>query len=184
MTDVYAENILLRKFKELPVLFDDVHTKNYVQSTEYYPDELYYSLDENGEYVISNPQPTEDNFTENDYYEVESYPSVAFPNEDFNLPDDGYWFEVYPIPAIPFTAEIGMEARSRWLGILQINVCVPKNGGTKSSNARYEEIAKLFRRDSIIEGVRITKVSKEPFVDDGTTYMVPVSVHWQADIDK
>ena len=184
MTDVYAENILLRKFRELDVLFDDTHQPSYVQSTEYYPDELYFELDENGDYVKSNPQPNEDNFSEKDYYEIENYDSVVFPNEDFNIPDDGYWFEVYPIPAVPFTAEVGMEARSRWIGIFQINVCVPKNIGAKASNSRYEAIAKLFRRDSIIEGVRITKVSKEPFVDDGSTYLVPVTVHWQADIDK
>lgn len=118
---------------------------------------------------------------ENPEYE---YPEVAFPNIAFTKPEDGYWYELFFIPAEPLQIELGTEARSRWIGILQINVCVPKNSGTTPLNNRYENIAKLFRSGLIFNGIRIVRTYRTSALDDGDYYVLPVSVEWQADLER
>lgn len=112
------------------------------------------------------------------------YPTVAFPNIAFERPEDGYWYELFFIPAQPMQIELGSEARSRWVGIMQINVCVPKNSGTTPINARYENIAKLFRSGLIIDGIRIVQTYRTSALDDGDYYVMPVTVSWWADLDR
>lgn len=118
---------------------------------------------------------------ENPVYE---YPTVAFPNVTFTKPDDGYWYELFFIPAQPVVIELGTEARSRWVGILQINVCVPKNTGTTPLNDRYDNIAKLFKSGLYFDGIRISRTYRTSALDDGDYYVMPVSVEWQADLDR
>lgn len=115
---------------------------------------------------------------------VTAYPEVAFPNESFERPNDGYWYELYFIPAVPNVIELGGTGRSRWLGLLQINVCVPKGVGSKPQNARFDNIAKLFRNGRMIDGVRIQKVYRDVAVDDGDFSTMPVTIQWQADMDR
>ena len=112
------------------------------------------------------------------------YPTVAFPNVAFTKPEDGYWYELHFIPAIPIQIELGTQARSRWMGILQVNVCVPKNSGTTPLNDRYENIAKLFRSGLIFNGIRIIRTYRTSALDDGDYYVMPVSIEWQADLDR
>lgn len=118
---------------------------------------------------------------ENPEYE---YPEVAFPNVAFTKPEDGYWYELLFIPAEPLQIELGTEARSRWIGILQINVCVPKDSGTTPLNNRYENIAKLFRSGLIFNGIRIVRTYRTSALDDGDCCVLPVSVEWQADLER
>lgn len=112
------------------------------------------------------------------------FPMIAFPNQKFERPFDGYWYELNFIPAQPMQMELGTNGRLRWVGILQVNVCTPKNDGTKAVNDRYDEIASMFRQGLIIEGVRISKVYRTSAVDDGDYYCMFVSINWQADLDR
>ena len=146
MTDSYAENLLIEKFKEL----DGLEVVNV--GTEEEPD-----------------------------FE---YPEVAFPNQVFTRPSDGYWYELFFIPAQPVQIELGTTARSRWIGILQVNVCVPKNSGTVPLNDRYDNIAKLFRSGLVFEGIRIVRTYRTSALDDGDYYVLPVTIEWQADLDR
>lgn len=120
-------------------------------------------------------------FEGNTIYE---YPEIALPNESFERPDDGYWYELHPIPAKSMDIELGTKARSRWIGILQVNICVPKNSGSTPLNERYDEIAKHFRRGLVIDGVRIISSDRTSAMDDGDYYVMPVSIVWQADLDR
>lgn len=147
MTDTYAEQILIEKFKELKGL------------------QIENSKDEAGN-------------------EIQTYPEIAFPNESFERPDDGYWYELYFLPTEPVQIELGSEARSRWSGVMQINICVPKNDGIVPLNSRYNNIATLFRSGSIIDGVRIRRTYRTSALDDGDYYVMPVSIEWQADLDR
>lgn len=112
------------------------------------------------------------------------FPEVAFPNLNFERPEDGYWYELFFIPGQPVQVELGSEGRSRWVGDLRINVCTPKNSGTESANDRYESIAKLFRSGSYINGVRIIKTSRSSAIEDGDYYVLPVDVSFWADLDR
>lgn len=139
MTDVYAERIMIEKFKELEGLI-----------------------------------VTEDGV----------YPEVAFPNTNFERPDDGYWYELFFIPGHPIQIELGSEARSRWVGILQINICTPKDSGTEPINDRYESVSKLFRPGSNFDGVRITRCYRTSALENGDYYVMPVTVEFWADLDR
>lgn len=117
------------------------------------------------------------------------YPHVAFPNEDFKRPKDDlglndYWYELYFIPAAPNQIELGTTGRSRWVGIMQINICLPKTWGTEELYARYDEIAKLFRSGLILEGVRIVRTYRATSIDDDDYFCLPVTIEWQADLDR
>ena len=113
------------------------------------------------------------------------YPEVAFPNEAFERPEDGYWYELYFIPSKPLDLVVvsSVEHR-RWLGIMQVNICVPKNSGIKPLQDRFDNIANLYRVGLMIGKVRITNVSKTSALEDGDYYVLPVSITWQADLEK
>ena len=114
-----------------------------------------------------------------------THPEVCFANEEFERPDDGYWYEVYFIPSSPMQIELGTTARSRWVGLLQINVCTPKAAGTTPSLDRYESIAEHFRTGMYINGdIRVIKPSRTSATEDGDFYVLPVTVELQANLDR
>lgn len=139
MTDTYAEEILVEKFKSLEGL----------------------TVKEDG-----------------------TYPEVAFPNENFTRPEDGYWYELYFVPGQPIQKELGTEGRNRWIGVMMINVCTPKNEGIKPANARFDSIAKLYKQGLNIDGVRITRTYRTSAFEDGDYYVLPVTVEYWADLDR
>lgn len=112
------------------------------------------------------------------------YPEVAFPNMNFERPDDGYWYELYFLPGQPVQVELGTEGRNRWVGVLRVNVCTPKNSGIESANDRYELIAKHFRSGLYINGVRIIRTSRSSAIEDGDYYVLPVDISFWADLDR
>lgn len=113
-----------------------------------------------------------------------TYPEVAFPNQNFVRPEDGYWYELYFIPGQPVQVELGTEGRSRWVGVLQINICTPKDSGIEPINDRYESVAKLFRSGTYIDGVRIKRTYRTSALEDGDYYVMPVTVEYWADLDR
>lgn len=127
------------------------------------------------------------------------FPNVAFPNMEFIRPtnelgDNTFWYELYFIPAPPNQVELGTQGRSRWVGIMQINVCIPKTWGTEELYARYDEIAKLFRSGLILQdkvmideeekpySVRIIRTYRSTAVDDDDFYCLPVTIEWRSDL--
>jgi len=178
MTDSYVEQLLIEKFKELNGL-EEV----FEQATIYSEEDVYYVEDEE-EYVVAEPQPTTQEEIDEGEYFIVSYPEVAFPNKAFERPDDGYWYELFFLPSVPVQKEMGKDGRSLWVGVLQINVCVPKNVGIKALNDRYDNIAQLYRSSGFIDGVRIVRTYRTSALDDGDFYVLPVSVEWQAYLER
>lgn len=122
-------------------------------------------------------------------YDFSVYPNVAFQNEDFERPLDDKgnnknWYELFFVPDVPNQIELGTTGRSRWVGIMQVNVCVPKTWGTEELYDRYDEIASLFRSGLILEGVRIVKTYRTVSFDDNDFFCLPVTIEWQADLDR
>jgi len=147
MTDVYAQELLIKKFLELEGL-------------------------------------TKVKLNDEDESEEYTYPEVALPNETFTRPEDGYWYELNPIPGKPVQIELGSEARSRWAGIFQVNICVPRNSGREALNDRFEAVAALFRSGLIIEGVRIRRTYSSSALEDGDFRVLPVTIEWWSDLDR
>ena len=123
------------------------------------------------------------------------------PNIAFERPDDLYWLDFFFIPAEPFQQELGTGGRNRWRGILQINICVPLNEattdvsgetededifGTSAMDKCYNDIARVFRRGVIFNGIRIHKTyrntSAMQFYDDFCA--LPVTIEWQSDLSN
>lgn len=114
-----------------------------------------------------------------------SHPEVCLENEEFDRPDDGYWYEVWYIPSDPLQIELGTDARSRWIGLLRINICTPKNAGTAPALDRYKSIAEHFRTGMYIDNkIRVVKTSRTSAIEDGDFYVTPVTVELQANLDR
>ena len=179
MTDTYVEELLMEKFKTLDGL-----EKTFELATEFSEETEYYILSDD-EYIIADEQPvSQEDIDNGEYYIITGYPNVAFPNKPFERPDDGYWYELFFIPAVPVQKELGKDGRLLWIGVLQINICVPKNDGTEALNNRYDKVSSLFRSTSFIDGVRIHRTYRTSALDDEDFYVLPVSVEWQAYLDR
>lgn len=116
--------------------------------------------------------------------------NVYWPNRAFtkaNWLTEG-WYEVDIIPGEPIQVELGTAGRNRWVGIFQITVCVPLDGGKDMANARYNAIAELFPRGSVFSGVEILRVHRSPTLSSEQEsvstdhYRVPVRIAYRADL--
>jgi hypothetical protein len=125
------------------------------------------------------------------------------PNVSFERPDDLYWLDFFFLSNEPYQQELGTGGRNRWTGILQINICVPKDEfqlpnddeedddesvtfGTSAMDTCYNDIAKVFRRGTIFNGIRISRTyrttSAMQVYDDFCC--MPVTIEWQADLSN
>lgn len=117
------------------------------------------------------------------------FPDVFFQNISDNRPVDdsgmnSAWYELYFIPSAPNQIELGSSGRSRWVGVMQINICIPTNIGTDELYARYDEVAAQFRCGLILQGVRIVRTYRTSAVENDDYYMLPVTIEWQSDLDR
>jgi hypothetical protein len=94
------------------------------------------------------------------------------------------WYELDMIPGEPYQAELGTGGRNRWVGIMQITVCVPLNVGKTMANARYDAIAGLFPRGAYFSGVEITNVYRGPESTESDHYRLPVVIAYRADLEN
>lgn len=123
------------------------------------------------------------------------------PNMAFERPDDLYWLDFFFLPGIPYQQELGNEGRNRWAGIMQINICTPKDDmtvedgmddegdddyGSSAMDRCYNDIAQAFRRGTTFDGIRIYKTyrntSAMQVYDDFC--VLPVTIEWQADLSN
>jgi len=212
MTDTYVERLIIEKFLEVPFVVEELKIKKYYSENEEelskveawktletfvswvktYNDLPESEHNEDDDLIIEDIKSTtivnEDKFL-NDNIIYENFPSIAFPNIKFERPkdDDGNdraWCELYFLSQAPLQIELGSTARSRWVGILHINVCIPASWGTNEANAMYDEIASTFRSGLIIEGVRIVRTYKTSALSDDDFYCLPVTVEWTADLER
>lgn len=118
------------------------------------------------------------------------YIDIKYEFESFNRPDEGIWYSLKFIPAMPYTPEIFEGAMNRWTGIFQIDVCVLKNIGTKYEGYKvkdcfdtaYSAIAEVMKRGVYKDRVRITKIGRTSAIDCGDYYSMPISVSWVANL--
>ncbi len=211
MTDTYVENILIDKFLDLfsvsgELIVKDFFNKNSEKlkiygSTE---DEFfswflsYIQLsdkqkNDEDDFLIENIKKSQlsTSFKKDDNGDFcySNFKNVAFPNTDFERPTDENgnittWYELFFITSEPQQIELGENGRTRWTGIMQINICVPKTFGRREVNDRYDEIANLFRSGIILENVRIIKTYRTSALDDDDYYCLPVTISWWADLDR
>lgn len=111
----------------------------------------------------------------------------------FTRPDDLYWMDFTFHPAIPKQEALGTAGRNRFTGFTQISINVPLDStetteedpvGTSPLDICADDIARVFRRGVLIDGIRIVKFSKDSSAlrvyDDFVS--MPVSIYWWADL--
>lgn len=110
--------------------------------------------------------------------------NVSYPNKAFTRPEKNYWFEIHFLPTMPYQQELGQTGKNRWNGILQIDICVPKNTGTDALNARFNKIYETFKRGYITNGLRIISVGRTSARTAEDYCFQSVSIAWQADLEN
>lgn len=117
------------------------------------------------------------------------------PVKTFTRPDDLYWLDFFFMNNEPFQQELGTGGRNRHKGILQINICTPLDDtkeneedpiGTSSMDVCADDIARVFRRGVIFDGIRIVKCHKYTSAlevyDDFAS--LPLRIFWEADLSN
>lgn len=109
-------------------------------------------------------------------------------------PDDLYWLDLHFVTNEPFQRELGTYGRNHWSGFLQVRINTPLDeadleGGDSVNSAMnhcYEDIARVFRRGTIFNGIRIIKTcrytSAMQVEDDFCS--LPVRIYWEADLSN
>ena len=110
--------------------------------------------------------------------------NVAWPNEAFPQDLENGWYEVHFLPGEPSQVELGTGSTNRWVGIFQIDLCVPLNIGKAMINARYDALAVLFARGAIFNGVKIEKIYRGPDDPGSDHYRLPVRIEYRADLSN
>lgn len=114
---------------------------------------------------------------------------VAWENVKYSPPSDGGpYAAVFLLPATPENPTFG-DAFHRDIGLMQITLSYPVNGGAGRSYAKAEEIRDLFKRGySFTSGGYTVIVAKTPTIGPGVTqgdrYVLPVRVQYFANIQE
>ena len=211
MTDTYVEDVLINKFLDLFSVSGELIVKDFFNNNSEKLKAYGATEDEFLSWFLSYIQLSAEQKNDEDDLLIENikkeqlsaslkkdnngdfcysnFKNVAFPNTDFERPTDENgnittWYELFFITNEPQQIELGEDGRTRWVGIMQVNICVPKTFGRREVNDRYDEIAKLFRSGINLESVRIIKTYRTSALDDDDYYCLPVTISWWADLDR
>lgn len=103
-------------------------------------------------------------------------------------PTDALWYRIAWIPgASPNMDGIGQGAKVRHTGIMQINVCDPRDNGDVPVGTEAQRIMDCFKAGLNLtygtQGVTITGCGRTGGLFDETgAYVVAVRVYWMADV--
>lgn len=109
---------------------------------------------------------------------------VAWPNVSFPKPAGGY-LRVTHIPNASRRLFLSSNAPHQRLGLLQVDVFVPKNQGASGATEIAGEVAQHFPADLPMRAdgltVRVTKAPDiGPALVDDTHWQVPVTIRYEA----
>lgn len=108
------------------------------------------------------------------------YPNLNLENQSFKRPANLYWFNLWFVPSFPIDSVSLCANGKLWSGIFQIDICAPKNIGTKAIYNRFKVIQKHFKTGFEAPGIRVISVGRGPMQEDDDYVQLPVSIVWQA----
>ena len=85
-----------------------------------------------------------------------SYPDVPvwYPNQNFKEPEGSEWVKMSILGGESTQSNLGLtNITERHIGILQFDVVVPEDSGTKTANEIAEKLKTIFSRKDFIAGV-------------------------------
>ena len=113
------------------------------------------------------------------------WPNVHFPNEPFEFPESGRWFDLTFLPNEPEPTGLFEEAQNGYTGLLYVDIYTPVDAGESEAKEKYTWIARLFSRGlDLGDGVDITRCYISTRDVDNGQYRLQAAVEWSAEIDK
>lgn len=112
---------------------------------------------------------------------------VAWDNIPFNPPDDIY-LTSHDMPATPYAIDLSQQCKV-FIGVYQVNVVIPAAQGRERGRNIASQIEALFENGTELSGEGFScYISGEPAQYAGvateTTYTLPVSLNYRADISR
>ena len=127
---------------------------------------------------------------------VQAYQAMAlglptgYETKDFTPPASGNWAAVFNIPAERSPATLGDTGQDLQTGVFQIDFHVPENTGTKQLLDWADQTVAAFKagRGLLYNGqaVRIRRTQPSPIMkaEDGATFVISLSIYWNAWINR
>lgn len=111
--------------------------------------------------------------------------AVAYDNVQFE-PPSGIYLTCHDMPATPYAIDISQRAKV-FIGVYQINVVIPTGDGRTEGRELASQIEDLFQNGLEIAGNGFScYIVNEPAqyagITTDTTYTIPVSMNYRADI--
>ena len=112
--------------------------------------------------------------------------SIAWENKTFAPVAGTRWYRATFLPGMANAAAIGDGAQNRHYGLMQIDVCEPKNLGDVLAANEAERIATCYKRGTVLTYtgvlVRIERVYRGAAIPSDDWYMVPILIEYRADV--
>lgn len=105
--------------------------------------------------------------------------SVAYPNQEFTPPENGYWLRMTLLLGAPVIGELGVDGVGLRPGVLMLDLFGPRGDGTKTLSEYAAALEALFRRQSV-DGVEFEEAGTVDVGPDDAGYHFQVSVNFHA----
>jgi len=98
---------------------------------------------------------------------------IAWPNAPFTPPEDEAWIQIAILPGMAAAATLGPGGSNQLIGLVHVNVFVPKAGGSADAWELVDQVRDLFNRRTI-GNIRFRAPYPAPAMTDGDWMQIPV----------
>ena len=111
--------------------------------------------------------------------------SVAYENVSFTPPNDTPYLRSHLLPSETVASALGTSAYNRHRGYFQVDAVYPINDGWGACATMAEAIRKQFKRGTTLAGnITVERSYVLPGLRDEGRYVIPVVIHYRADISN
>jgi len=111
---------------------------------------------------------------------------IAWENKSFTPVAGTRWYRATFLPGMAQAAAVGVDAQNRHYGLMQIDVCEPKDNGDVLPGNEAERIATCYKRGTVLTysgvSVRIERAYRGSAIPSEDWFMVPVLIEYRADV--
>lgn len=94
------------------------------------------------------------------------------------------WAQCTLLPAMTRRVELGLNGRSEYSGLFQVNFFLPAQTGSAAGNEYADKLAMAVKDSPTIDvgdfSVHLLTVSRQPPRQETDWYMIPVRLEWRA----
>jgi len=112
--------------------------------------------------------------------------SIAWENKSFTPVAGTRWYRATFLPGMAQAAAVGVDAQNRHYGLMQVDVCEPKNLGDALAGTEAERIATCYKRGTVLTysgvSVRVERAYRGAAIPNEDWFMVPVLIEYRSDV--